>query len=500
MTNQTLSNVTTGTITALRTGSIVPIIVGPLPINGISIDQGFITADQLDVGTIIANDVINVDTINENTLAHGVDIAGINIKNGLITATGINLMSTDQPVKPPCRLATTVPIVGSLSGTLNIDGFDTNDLDRILIKDQIDPVQNGIYIASSTTTWTRASDGNMHSTLVTVTDGNDNFDSLWYQSFDHPTPGVTYMTFVKFAPSSGGGTDNHDELISLQGPRYYHLTTAQYNKAGPFIDSANVIMSNLGDLTVRNFACTSFSLSGSFAADNYIGNTIPSNISLVTNIGVSWSANNAVFNIPTGSEYEFRINNVVKAKIVQSSIATDHLFGLDTKHGVTMMAGLHVNQLDGTPLLDSTDTGLVVHGETFKDGSNVGSWFINSDRRIKTNVTSMSMKDSYRYINSIDVRSFKYLSDSSDNPLNIGIIANEIESVHEQYLPSVKSPVITKDHCVNCVEYKEFKHFESGSLVYHLINVCKVLSRRVDYLKETLIGMRLIKKKKKYSN
>lgn len=76
--------------------------------------------------------------------------------------------------KAPCRVATTGNIV--LSGLLTVDGVAVAADDRVLVKSQTDPKQNGIYIANSGD-WKRARDFDSNrdvtkGTRVTVTDGS----------------------------------------------------------------------------------------------------------------------------------------------------------------------------------------------------------------------------------------------------------------------------------------------------------------------------------------
>ena len=63
------------------------------------------------------------------------------------TTDQITGFSGSLAVKQPVRLATTAPIV--LEGLFAIDGVVPAEGDRILVKDQADASQNGIYIASS---------------------------------------------------------------------------------------------------------------------------------------------------------------------------------------------------------------------------------------------------------------------------------------------------------------------------------------------------------------
>src|ERR1700741_2419854 len=84
-------------------------------------------------------------------------------------------------IKVPCRAATTANI--TLSGEQPVDGVACVTNDRVLVKDQTNQVNNGIYFVD-TGTWVRApdADGNYdwkRGTLIHVLDGNSNTGSFW---------------------------------------------------------------------------------------------------------------------------------------------------------------------------------------------------------------------------------------------------------------------------------------------------------------------------------
>lgn len=86
-------------------------------------------------------------------------------------------------VKQSVRLATTANI-GSLFATLNVDGITVEDGDRVLVKDQTFAEQNGIYIVSSTGSWTRTTDFDSNSKIkkgliVYVLEGDQNRLTAW---------------------------------------------------------------------------------------------------------------------------------------------------------------------------------------------------------------------------------------------------------------------------------------------------------------------------------
>jgi len=80
------------------------------------------------------------------------------------TATSIlDGLSTSVAVKAPCRTVATTNI--TLAGLQTISGYTTEENDRVLVKGQTNPVDNGIYMAS-TGSWTRAKDADGNRDLV----------------------------------------------------------------------------------------------------------------------------------------------------------------------------------------------------------------------------------------------------------------------------------------------------------------------------------------------
>lgn len=119
-------------------------------------------------------------------------------------------MAQELAFKQPVLLATTANI--TLSGEQSIDGSTTSE-DRVLVKNQTDTTQNGIYVSSSGA-WERATDfdgpGDFTSgTAVYVTSGSTNAGTEWHctVSDDPPTVGTSTITWAAFSPSSSLGAD-----------------------------------------------------------------------------------------------------------------------------------------------------------------------------------------------------------------------------------------------------------------------------------------------------
>ena len=108
-------------------------------------------------------------------------------------------------IKQSVRVATTQNI--TLSGTQTIDGVSVVQGNRVLVKNQTDESQNGIYVVQQGA-WTRSTDANtndkVHPGMFTfVEEGTTNQDSGWVLVTDQPiTLGTTDLEFEQF---SGAG-------------------------------------------------------------------------------------------------------------------------------------------------------------------------------------------------------------------------------------------------------------------------------------------------------
>lgn len=110
-------------------------------------------------------------------------------------------------VKQSVRVATTGNITLD-NTTTSIDGITLADGDRVLVKNQSTGSQNGIYVASTSGSWSRATDADATGELtagsfVFVEEGTDNADSGWVVTTDGTiTIGSTSIAFAQF---SGAG-------------------------------------------------------------------------------------------------------------------------------------------------------------------------------------------------------------------------------------------------------------------------------------------------------
>lgn len=127
--------------------------------------------------------------------------------------------------KDAVRAATTANI--TLSGEQTIDGVALTAGDRVLVKNQTDATENGIYVVA-TGAWSRAEDMNQNDEVkaaaMYVTDGTTQSGTAWVcNNTGNVVIGTTNISFVQF---SGTGTYTAGNGLTLTGNEFAVGTTA----------------------------------------------------------------------------------------------------------------------------------------------------------------------------------------------------------------------------------------------------------------------------------
>lgn len=119
-------------------------------------------------------------------------------------ADRIDGIETSVAIKAPVGVATTANIV--LSGTQTIDGVVLATGDRVLVKDQTDTTENGIWNVASGA-WSRATDFNgtrdaVRGTEVYVAQGTTNGNRRYAVTTTNPVIGSTAISFIEIGQTT----------------------------------------------------------------------------------------------------------------------------------------------------------------------------------------------------------------------------------------------------------------------------------------------------------
>jgi hypothetical protein len=130
--------------------------------------------------------------------------------------------------KHPADYASTVNVVIATGGLLTIDGTVQIAGNRVLLKNQTAPAENGVYIVAAGA-WTRATDfdslspiDEINGAAVMVLNGATNADTSWVVSSNVTTLGTSAVTFIQFSGagnvSAGTGLTLTGNVMSITSP------------------------------------------------------------------------------------------------------------------------------------------------------------------------------------------------------------------------------------------------------------------------------------------
>ena len=291
-------------------------------------------------GRQIANSAVDVNKLDLSTGTFDFTSAVLQVaapSNGSDAATKTYVDSIAQGLhwKDSVRVATTADI--TLSGTQTIDGIAVVADDRVLVKNQTDQTENGIYLCKSGS-WVRADDMDAGSEFsgaaVFVQEGTANADTGYVCSNDGDvTIGTDNITFVQFTGAGqldgGNGIDITGSTVSVD------------------LDTASGLAVSASGLKINALGVTNEMLAGSILNTKLANSTI-SGVALGGNLN-SLSAGNGL------SMTSFN----------GSAAVSDLTIDLDTNSGLEVSAsGLTIGLDGGTLALGAGGLSIAADGVT----------------------------------------------------------------------------------------------------------------------------------------
>lgn len=200
-------------------------------------------------------DLQNQRVVNVGTPSSGTDAAN---------KTYVDNLAAGLRWKASVRVASTANVSLATPGA-SIDGVSLASGNRVLLKNQTNAAQNGIYTwTGASAALTRTSDANsttlVANTTVMVEEGSVNDDTAWTLTTDAPiVVDTTALTFVAFG---GGGTSyTEGDGIDISGGvvSVVNSTGIVVNSSGVAIDTnvvARKISANIGNGSSTSIAVT----------------------------------------------------------------------------------------------------------------------------------------------------------------------------------------------------------------------------------------------------
>jgi phage-related tail fiber protein len=198
------------------------------------------TVDGINIKALGIVDAMLAGSISTAKLAEGAEFIkrdGSVVMTGALTLSGaptsalhaatkayVDAAIQGLDIKASCRVATTANI--TLSGLQTIDGVSLVAGDRVLVKDQTNAPDNGIYVVSSGA-WTRATDADANEKVTSgmytfISEGTANHGNGWVLITPNPiTLGTTALSFTQFnstnsnSLSAGNGLTQNGNTIDV---------------------------------------------------------------------------------------------------------------------------------------------------------------------------------------------------------------------------------------------------------------------------------------------
>jgi len=278
---------------------------------------------------------------NKGLKYNGIDISNF-VDDSLVNKKYVDIVASGLQPKSAVFVATTGNT--TLSGSPKvIDGISVDNGTRVLVKDQTNPVENGVYVVSDGT-WQRSSDFDgtpqgeiKQGALIPVITGNSQHNTLWVLITPDPiTGGTTPLTFTLFTKATdlqaGIGIDIAANIISVNGN----------SLAGNYIIwSGNTFNVNKNAITSGYTTLSQF--------NSYTGNTENRLIGIENNITyISGITNNKLdISLFTGysANTNIRISNIENDIISLSGISNTKL-SISTFTGYTANTNTRISNIE----------------------------------------------------------------------------------------------------------------------------------------------------------
>jgi hypothetical protein len=185
--------------------------------------------------------------------------------NDVVNKTYLDYFAAGLSWKQPVLCATTTDI--TLSGLQACDGITVAAGDRVLVKSQSAPAQNGIYLASATA-WSRAPDADTWNDLISaicfVETGSSLTGTAWYCTAQPGgTLGTTAVTWSNFSVASnytaGTGLTLSGTVFSITNTG---VTAAAYGSASKTLTATVNAQGQLTVLAASDIAIANTQVSG----------------------------------------------------------------------------------------------------------------------------------------------------------------------------------------------------------------------------------------------
>jgi hypothetical protein len=329
-----------------------------MAIRNFNVEQG-LSVNDVEVidsnANVITNVISSTSGTNSNITINPDGTGIIDVSNKTISNLADPVYATDAAtkgyvdataqglsIKNSVQYATTTNIL--LDGSVTtIDGKTVTTGDRVLVKDQTNKAQNGIYIASTTGSWTRSVDMNVASEIygafTFVETGTKNQSTGWVTTNSPLDPFTLNTTNITFTQFSGTGSDISTSVSTL------HVTGGTTNYVLAAKDNTgNVQFANIANyfLVTSNISTVVAGSTLAFTVD-YANATYPGGIYTLKQLGPvslsiadQWSISGSNVGITKNAYANYVATTANTANVTLTFTLANANFSLQTTDSLTI--------------------------------------------------------------------------------------------------------------------------------------------------------------------
>jgi len=388
-----------------------------------------------------ASDMIQIENLKAPTKSDGA--ANKEYVDAQISSN-LNGIAWKQPVRAASSADVSLS-TGCANGSV-LDGVTLVTGDRVLLKDQSSPSENGIYVVAASGAPSRSEDcdemSHFRAASVFVEEGTVAADKAYNQTAESVTPGTTGNVWVAFSSNiftGGDGLSFNNNIFSLN---------VDDSTVEIVSDIARVKAAGITDNELATAACTSDKLASASVTDAKLASNSVTTLKITDGnvTGVKLAGDS----ISTSKIVDA---NVTTAKLADDACTEDKIADAAVTSSKISAAAVGETQIADASITTNkigTLTSLTVSGN-----ANATAFVASSDRTLKMNISPLEANQCLGTVCQWSAKKYEFISEPGLD--RYGVIAQELQATNPEL-------VVQKEDGKLAVNYMDMSAYFIGAI------------------------------------